>query len=70
MGGFQGDLSAARAPDLGATAIKAALDRAVVAPDDVAEAYMGIVLPAGLGQAPARALLSAWRPLASTRASA
>ena len=54
MGGFQGDLSAARAPDLGATAIKAALDRAVVAPDDVAEAYMGIVLPAGLGQAPAR----------------
>ncbi len=54
MGGFQGDLSAARAPDLGSTAIKAALDRAGVAPDDVAEAYMGIVLPAGLGQAPAR----------------
>ncbi len=54
MGGFQGDLSAARAPDLGSTAIRAALDRAGVAPDDVAEAYMGIVLPAGLGQAPAR----------------
>ena len=54
MGGFQGDLSAARAPDLGSTAIKAALARAGVAPDDVAEAYMGIVLPAGLGQAPAR----------------
>lgn len=54
MGGFQGDLSGASAPELGATAIKAALDRAGVAPDTVDEVYMGIVLPAGLGQAPAR----------------
>jgi len=54
MGGFQGDLSGARAPDLGAAAIKAALARAGVAPDAVDEVYMGIVLPAGLGQAPAR----------------
>jgi acetyl-CoA C-acetyltransferase len=54
MGGFQGELSAARAPDLGAAAIKAALERAGVAPEAVDEVYMGIVLPAGLGQAPAR----------------
>lgn len=54
MGGFQGDLSGARAPELGATAIKAALSRAGVAPDAIDEVYMGIVLPAGLGQAPAR----------------
>ncbi|MAN80653.1 MAG: acetyl-CoA C-acyltransferase [Rhodospirillaceae bacterium] len=54
MGGFQGDLSGARAPELGATAIKAALSRAGVAADTVDEVYMGIVLPAGLGQAPAR----------------
>jgi len=54
MGGFQGDLSGARAPDLGAAAIKAALERAGVAPEAVDEVYMGIVLPAGLGQAPAR----------------
>tara|TARA_R110001592_G_scaffold248516_3_gene510885 strand:- start:6210 stop:7397 length:1188 start_codon:yes stop_codon:yes gene_type:complete len=54
MGGFQGDLSGARAPDLGAAAIKAALTRAGVAPEAVDEVYMGLVLPAGLGQAPAR----------------
>ncbi|HBT41666.1 MAG TPA: hypothetical protein DEB21_06510, partial [Rhodospirillaceae bacterium] len=54
MGGFQGDLSGARAPDLGAAAIKAALTRAGIAPEAVDEVYMGIVLPAGLGQAPAR----------------
>jgi acetyl-CoA C-acetyltransferase len=54
MGGFQGDLSGARAPDLGAAAITAALRRAGIAPDAVDEVYMGIVLPAGLGQAPAR----------------
>ncbi|MCF3629349.1 acetyl-CoA C-acyltransferase [Thalassospiraceae bacterium LMO-SO8] len=54
MGGFQGDLSGARAPDLGAAAIKAALERAGVAPEAVDEVYMGLVLPAGLGQAPAR----------------
>ncbi|MEK9671436.1 MAG: acetyl-CoA C-acyltransferase [Rhodospirillaceae bacterium] len=54
MGGFQGDLTDARAPELGAAAIKAALDRAGVAPGQVSEVYMGVVLPAGLGQAPAR----------------
>ena len=54
MGGFQGDLKDARAPELGAAAIRAALDRAGVRPEEVDEAYMGIVLPAGLGQAPAR----------------
>ena len=54
MGGFQGDLGGARAPDLGATAIRAALGRAGIAPEAVDEVYMGIVLPAGLGQAPAR----------------
>tara|TARA_R110000772_G_scaffold231592_6_gene342729 strand:- start:41754 stop:42941 length:1188 start_codon:yes stop_codon:yes gene_type:complete len=65
MGGFQGDLSGARAPDLGAAAIKAALERAGVAPEAVDEVYMGIVLPAGLGQAPARqAALGAGLPVA------
>lgn len=65
MGGFQGDLSGARAPDLGAAAIKAALKRAGVAPEAVDEVYMGIVLPAGLGQAPARqAALGAGLPVA------
>ncbi len=54
MGGFQGALSAASAPELGASAIKAAMDRAGVAPEDVDEVFMGCVLPAGLGQAPAR----------------
>ena len=54
MGGFQGALSAASAPELGASAIKAAMDRAGVAPEDVNEVFMGCVLPAGLGQAPAR----------------
>ena len=54
MGGFQGDLSGARAPDLGAAAIRAALARAGVFPEAIDEVYMGIVLPAGLGQAPAR----------------
>ncbi len=54
MGGFQGSLSPASAPQLGANAIKAALERAEVKPDDVDEVFMGCVLPAGLGQAPAR----------------
>ncbi len=54
MGGFQGELGAVRAPDLGAAAIRTALSRAGVAPEAVNEVYMGIVLPAGLGQAPAR----------------
>jgi acetyl-CoA C-acetyltransferase len=54
MGGFQGDLKEVAAPELGAVAIKGALDRAGVAPDQVDEVIMGCVLPAGLGQAPAR----------------
>ena len=54
MGGFQGDLRAATAPDLGSTAISAALARAGVAPEDVDEVLMDCVLPAGQGQAPAR----------------
>ncbi len=54
MGGFQGDLATATAPELGATAIRAALERAGLAPDSIEEVIMGCVLPAGLGQAPAR----------------
>ncbi|MEO1293948.1 MAG: acetyl-CoA C-acyltransferase [Pseudomonadota bacterium] len=54
MGGFQGELSGAPAPDLGAAAIKSALERAGVAATDVDEVLMGVVLPAGMGQAPAR----------------
>ena len=54
IGDFQSGLSAVSAPELGATAIKAALGRAGVPPEDVDEVIMGCVLPAGLGQAPAR----------------
>ena len=54
MGGFQGELSDATAPELGAAAIGAALERAGVAGRDVGELVMGCVLPAGQGQAPAR----------------
>ena len=54
MGNFQGDLAPMSAPELGAVAIKAALERAGVSPDDVDEVIMGNVLPAGQGQAPAR----------------
>jgi len=54
MGGFQGELAGLTAPQLGSAAIAAALTRAGVAGEDVAEVLMGNVLPAGLGQAPAR----------------
>ncbi|MBB3977025.1 acetyl-CoA C-acetyltransferase [Rhizobium azooxidifex] len=54
MGGFQGDLKGATAPHLGATAIRAALDRSGVNPETVDEVLFGCVLPAGQGQAPAR----------------
>ena len=54
MGGMQGALADAAATDLGATAVKAAVERAGVAGDDIDRLYMGCVLPAGLGQAPAR----------------
>src|SRR5690242_1688283 len=54
MGGFQGELSGLSAPELGAVAIKAAVERAGIQPGDVNETLMGNVLSAGLGQAPAR----------------
>ena len=54
MGGFQGELSGKAAPELGAAAIRAAVERAGIAPGDVGETLMGNVLAAGLGQAPAR----------------
>lgn len=54
MGGFQGALSGVKATDLGATAVKAAVERAGVSADKVDQIFMGCVLPAGLGQAPAR----------------
>ena len=54
QGGLQGELSTVQAPALGAIAIKAALERAKIGPADVDETIMGCVLPAGLGQAPAR----------------
>ncbi len=54
MGGFQGALSGVKATDLGAQAVKAAVERAKVDPAKVDQIFMGCVLPAGLGQAPAR----------------
>jgi acetyl-CoA C-acetyltransferase len=54
MGNFQGSLARLTAPELGAAAIRAALERAGVPAGDVDEVFMGCVLPAGLGQAPAR----------------
>lgn len=54
MGGFQGVLSGVKATELGAAAVKAAVERAGVAPDAIEQIVMGCVLPAGLGQAPAR----------------
>lgn len=54
MGGFLGDLAGAKATELGAAAVGAALERARASGDQVQQIYMGCVLPAGLGQAPAR----------------
>ena len=54
MGGMQGALADVSATDLGATAVKAAVERSGVSPDKFDRTYMGCVLPAGLGQAPAR----------------
>lgn len=54
MGGFQGALSPLKATELGAAAVKAAVERAKVATDAVDRIYLGCVLAAGLGQAPAR----------------
>ncbi len=66
MGGFQGAFGSLTAPELGAAAISAAVTRAGVPADLVDEVIMGNVLPAGLGQAPARqASLGAGLPLAT-----
>ena len=66
MGGFMGDLAAVKTTELGSAAIKAAVERAGVATTDVEEVIMGCVLPAALGQAPARqAALGADLPLST-----
>jgi acetyl-CoA C-acetyltransferase len=66
MGAFQGELKTFAAPELGAAAIRAAVERAKLKPEDVQEVLMGCVLPAGQGQAPARqASLGAGLPLAA-----
>ena len=66
MGGFQGDLQGATAPELGAAAIRAALERSGLAPELVDEVVFGCVLPAGQGQAPARqAAIGAGLPFAT-----
>jgi acetyl-CoA C-acetyltransferase len=54
IGGFQGDLKDLSAPELGAAAIRAAVERAGVPGESIQEVFFGCVLPAGLGQAPAR----------------
>jgi len=66
MGGFQGALAGASAVDLGAAAISAAVARSKLSADAVDEVIMGCVLPAGIGQAPARqAALGGGLPLAT-----
>ncbi len=66
MGGFQGSLSSVPAVDLGAAAIRAAVERAGIPAGDVEEVIMGCVLPAGLKQGPARqASLNAGLPAAT-----
>ena len=66
MGGFMGDFASLSCAQLGSVAIKAAVERAGLKPDQVDEAIMGCVLPAGQGQAPARqASLGAGLPLAT-----
>jgi acetyl-CoA C-acetyltransferase len=54
MGGMMGSLSSVRSPELGAVSIRAAIERSGLKPADIQEVIMGCVLPAGLGQAPAR----------------
>ena len=64
MGAFQGELKGFSAPELGAAAIRAAVERARLEPEQIDEVIMGCVLPAGQGQAPARqASLGAGLPL-------
>ncbi len=63
IGGFQGRLASVKAPELGAASIRAALEDSYIKGEDVQEVLMGCVLPAGMGQAPARqAALSAGIP--------
>lgn len=66
IGAFQGQFQPVSAPELGATAIRAVLDDSGLAGDQVSEVLMGCVLPAGLGQAPARqAALGAGLPVST-----
>jgi acetyl-CoA C-acetyltransferase len=66
MGGFQGDFASLTAPQLGGVAIKAAVERAGMSAEAVEEVIFGCVLPAGLGQAPARqAALGGGLPLSA-----
>src|SRR5881409_602842 len=66
MGAFQGELKDLTAPQLGAAAIRAAVERAGINPTQVQEVIMGCVLPAGQGQAPARqAAIAAGLPLST-----
>jgi acetyl-CoA C-acetyltransferase len=66
MGAFQGELKDFSAPQLGAAAIRAAVERAGIKPEQVQEVIMGCVLPAGQGQAPARqASIGGGLPLAT-----
>ncbi|MCG6953597.1 MAG: acetyl-CoA C-acetyltransferase [Betaproteobacteria bacterium] len=66
MGGFQGELKSFTAPELGAAAIRAAIERAKIKPEEAEEVIMGCVLPAGQGQAPARqASIGAGLPLST-----
>lgn len=54
VGSYLGSLSSLKGPELGAIVIKEAVKRANIKPEDVSEVIMGCVLPAGMGQAPAR----------------
>ena len=66
MGGFMGDFNSLTCAQLGSVAIRAAVERAGLKPEQVDEVIMGCVLPAGQGQAPARqASLGAGLPLAA-----
>ncbi|MDR5763921.1 MULTISPECIES: acetyl-CoA C-acetyltransferase [unclassified Caballeronia] len=66
MAAFQGDFASLTAPQLGAAAVKAAVERAGLKPEQIDEAIMGCVLPAGQGQAPARqSALGAGLPLST-----
>jgi len=66
LGAFQGVFQGKTAPELGAAAIRSAVEKAAIAPEEVEEVLMGCVLPAGQGQAPARqASLGAGLPLSA-----